>query len=92
MNTLTIPKNLIQNDDLVVLPRKLYESLLRLNNSKNDNQIIIKRDASFKIKKGQEKFYDNLDKDLTKSIREYKAGKFVGPFSNVKDLMKSLNS
>lgn len=29
MNTLTIPKNLIQNDDLIVLPRKLYESLLR---------------------------------------------------------------
>ena len=33
MNTLTIPKNLIQNDDLVVLPRKFYESLLRSNSN-----------------------------------------------------------
>lgn len=28
MNTLTIPKNLIQNDDLIVLPRKQYELFL----------------------------------------------------------------
>lgn len=29
MNTITIPKNLIKNDDLVVLPRKEYEQLAR---------------------------------------------------------------
>lgn len=28
MNILTIPKNLIQNDDLVILPRKQYEFFL----------------------------------------------------------------
>ena len=28
MNTLTIPRNLIKNDDLVILPRKEYERLL----------------------------------------------------------------
>lgn len=28
MNTITIPKKLIKNDDLVVLPRKEYEKLL----------------------------------------------------------------
>lgn len=42
MNTLTIPKNLIQNDDLVVLPRKMYESLLRsakLYSSKIDKDL-----------------------------------------------------
>jgi len=27
MNTLTIPRNLIKNDDLVILPRKEYERL-----------------------------------------------------------------
>lgn len=32
MNTLTIPKNLIQNDDLVVLPRKQYEIFLDIKN------------------------------------------------------------
>ena len=29
VNTITIPKNLIRNDDLVVLPRKEYERLFR---------------------------------------------------------------
>lgn len=28
MNTITIPKNLIKNDDLVIVPRKEYENLL----------------------------------------------------------------
>ena len=32
MSTLTIPKSLINNDDLIVLPRKVYESLLRSAN------------------------------------------------------------
>jgi len=45
MNTLTIPKNLIQNDDLVVLPRKFYESLLHstsncIHSSKIDKDLI----------------------------------------------------
>ncbi|MEK7599095.1 MAG: hypothetical protein AAB474_01410 [Patescibacteria group bacterium] len=30
MNTITIPKNLIKNDDLVVIPRKKYEEFLNL--------------------------------------------------------------
>ncbi|MDP3015186.1 MAG: hypothetical protein Q8N28_02115 [bacterium] len=29
MATITIPKNLIKNDDLVILPRKEYEQLFR---------------------------------------------------------------
>ena len=87
MNTLTIPKSLIKNDDLVVLPRREYEELLR---AKNHNNIVIKRDASFKIKKGQEKFYDELDKDLTEALREYRAGKKVGPFKTVAALRQSL--
>lgn len=29
MNTITIPKNLIKNDDLVIIPRTEYEGLLR---------------------------------------------------------------
>jgi hypothetical protein len=31
MATITIPKNFISNDDLVIIPRKQYESLLRAN-------------------------------------------------------------
>lgn len=29
MNTITIPKNLIKNDDLVIIPRLEYQSLLK---------------------------------------------------------------
>ena len=28
MNTITIPKNLIKNDDLVIIPRQKYEKFL----------------------------------------------------------------
>lgn len=28
MNTITIPKNLIRNDDLIVVPKKKYEQLV----------------------------------------------------------------
>lgn len=30
MNTITIPKNLIKNDDLVIIPRQKYEEFLDL--------------------------------------------------------------
>ena len=30
MNTITIPKNLIKNDDLVIIPRMEYNNLLEL--------------------------------------------------------------
>lgn len=30
MNTITIPKKMAQSDDLIVVPRKEYESLLQL--------------------------------------------------------------
>lgn len=30
MNTITIPKNLIKNDDLIIIPRQKYEKLLDL--------------------------------------------------------------
>ncbi|NOY35501.1 MAG: hypothetical protein GXP44_01095 [bacterium] len=34
MSVLTIPKNLIKNDDLVVIPRKEYEAFLELREVK----------------------------------------------------------
>jgi hypothetical protein len=70
MNTLTIPKNLIQNDDLVVLPRKFYELLLHSTSNCIHSS--------------------KIDKDLTESILEYKAGKTIGPFKTVAALRKSL--
>ena len=34
MTTLTVSKNFLKNDDLVLLPKKTYESLLRLASKK----------------------------------------------------------
>lgn len=34
MNVLTIPRNLIKNDDLVILPRREYKELLRFRKIK----------------------------------------------------------
>ena len=90
MTTITIPKNLIKERDLVILPRSEYEALLASKNK--EDQFRVKRDASFKVPKKHEAFYDRLDKDLTKALKDVKNGKFVGPFYNIKDLMKSLNS
>ena len=36
MTTITIPKNFISNDDLVIIPRKQYESLLNLYSFKKE--------------------------------------------------------
>ncbi|KKU65941.1 MAG: hypothetical protein UX89_C0024G0007 [Parcubacteria group bacterium GW2011_GWA2_47_16] len=35
MNMLTIPKNFISNDDLVIIPRKQYESFLNVGKQWN---------------------------------------------------------
>ena len=39
MNTITIPKNLIQKDDLVIISRKEYEKARRILNIISENQI-----------------------------------------------------
>jgi len=69
------------------LPRREYENLLRV---KQNDDIVIKH--SFKVPGKQEKFYDKLDKELTQAVREVRRGKVIGPFDNVKDLIKSLHS
>src|SRR3990167_3523194 len=53
MVTLSIPQGLIK-DGFVVLPRREYEDLLR---AKQVNDIVVKRDKSFKVPKKHEKFY-----------------------------------
>ena len=89
MATISISKELIK-EGFVVLPRREYEDLLRVKQQQNNDDIVVKRDKSFKVPKRHEKFYDELDKELTESLREIKQGKVVGPFSNTKDLFKSL--
>lgn len=71
MATITIPKELTKKGELVIIPRKEYEAILR----------ILKKKTRTK-----------LDKDLMEALREVKQGKLIGPFENVKGLIKSLNS
>lgn len=60
MNTLTIPRNLIKNDDLVILPRKEYESM---------------KDRMFPILFLKGKNAKELDKRVSEGVAEYRKGK-----------------
>jgi hypothetical protein len=59
MATLTISKNLIQNDDLIVLLRKEYESM---------------KVRMFPVFKLEGKNAKNLDMRVIESIKEYEQG------------------
>ncbi|MBM4177403.1 hypothetical protein FJ208_01210 [Candidatus Gribaldobacteria bacterium] len=67
MDVITIPKKIIKNDDLVLLPRKLYEYFLSIVDRHNQ-----------------------LEKDLSISFRQAKAGRIKGPFASVGELKKAL--
>lgn len=95
MPTITIPKNLAKNDDLVVIPRKEYEALVRRKNTEKkpiDSNVVVKRSPSFRVAKKHEKFYDTLDQELTEALRDVEAGNVYGPFETVEEMRKSLES
>lgn len=56
MTTLTIPKDLIKNDDLVIIPRRKYEELLR----------------NSKLKKGKYTQLDRILDESVKEVRQGK--------------------
>ncbi|MEK7596313.1 MAG: hypothetical protein AAB564_02080 [Patescibacteria group bacterium] len=60
MNTITILKNLIKNDDLVILPRREYESMKA------------RMIPTFYLKRKNAK---NLDKRVNEGLKEYHSGK-----------------
>jgi len=45
MNTITIPKELSQKDDLIVIPRKKYEALLKLTRSVEFTPTVTQKNA-----------------------------------------------
>ena len=77
MDTITISRKLIKNDDLVILPRKKYKELLRLVS---------------KGKQSYSQFDSHFEKDLNEAIKEYKAGKYFGPFHSAKEGIKFLEA
>lgn len=60
METITIPKRLIENDDLIIIPRKEYEYM----KSQMIPTIYLKGKAA-----------ERLDKRVKSGLQEYKAGK-----------------
>ena len=91
MNALTIPKTLARGEELIVIPRKEYEEFLRSKKPPND-KIIVKHSPSFHIPKKHEKFYDKLDKELTKSLEDMRAGNYYGPFETAEAAIGFLKS
>lgn len=68
MNTITIPRNLIKNDDLVILPRKEYEALVGMKQFKEFTptaslkKALLSAEKNFKS--GKTLSYDGLVKKL----------------------------
>ena len=74
MRTITVPDNLIQEKDLVLIPRRDYERLLF------NSEIIAKKPKQL----------SELDKRLNKALEEVRRGEVYGPFDNVVELRRSL--
>lgn len=88
MPTVTIPRKTIKDADLVLIPRKEYEELLR-SQKQNGRDIMVKHTIG--VPKKYEKFYEKLDKELTAALREYYQGKYYGPFETAEEVIHSLN-
>ncbi len=87
MNTITAPRAIKKGEEFVIIPRKAYEEFLRVQQT-SGKDVVIKH--SFKVPKKHEKFYNELDKELTEAMREVREGKVMGPFDSVAELKKSL--
>lgn len=83
MPVLTIPKKITNGRDLVIIPREEYEGLLDLKKAM-PKKALPKDQAWFWTKKWQKKERE-ADEDIKK-------GRVCGPFTNAKDLIKSLKS
>lgn len=68
MDTITIPKKLAQNDDLVVIPKSEYKSLMKLKNLKEfkptstQKEALAKAERNFKF--GKTMSYNELVRKL----------------------------
>lgn len=90
MQTITILEKAKKEHDLVAIPRKEYEALVRAQKPAKA-PIIIKRSPSFRVAKKHEPFYDALDKELTEALSEHYDGKSYGPFETTDELFEHLN-
>lgn len=78
MTTVTIPRKLAKDDDLVVIPRKEYEKLARIF------KVLPKNQWWFWTKDWQEK-----EKEADRDI---KLGRLSGPYQNRRELLRVLRN
>lgn len=68
MNTITIPKKIAAQDDLVVIPRKEYEALLELKKLREFSPTVAQKKAILRaeqnFRKGRTLSYNELVKKL----------------------------
>lgn len=76
-----LPKKITKGEELVVIPRKEYEGLLRVYK-------IEKRRVSVKAKKKEPK----LSRGLQQALREVEEGKISKAYTDVDELIKALNA
>jgi len=91
--TITIPKKSSSAQELVAIPRKEYEELIRARSRKQAPEpIVVKRSPSFRVAKKHEAFYNALDQELTDALRDYNAGNYYGPFETAEEGISFLKS
>ena len=88
MPTITIPRHVKIDDELVAIPRKEYEKLLRTQERSEYNPVV---KHTMGVPKKREKFYRQLDRELTEALRDVKAGKTYGPFNTAKEAIRFLH-
>ena len=89
MPTIVIPRKTIKKADLVLVPRREYEDLVRARKELT-KKMAVKRSPSFMVPKRHEKYYNKLDKQLTDSLRDYYQGSYYGPFKTADEAVRSL--
>ena len=83
MAVISIPKKIIKDDDLIIVSRKKYEELLYSKARKDFFPV---------IKHSKKPHHIKLDQALKKALKEYKTGRYYGPFKNAEDGIKFLES
>ena len=77
---IVLPKKITKGEELVVVPRKEYEGLLRFYN--------IQKAAKKKTAKKEPK----LSKGLLQALKEVEEGKISKAYTDVNELIKTLNA
>ncbi|MCK4554155.1 hypothetical protein KAU19_04285 [Candidatus Parcubacteria bacterium] len=93
MTTITIPQGITKTkEDLIAVPRKIFEDFLSWQKITKKATLKVERCKSFKVPKKHEKFYAELDKELSVALKECEEGKTIGPFNSAEEMMNSLEA